>query len=118
MKTFIQDLKHALRIHSKAAGFTAVAVLTFALGIGASTAVFNVVNAVLLKPLPYPHPERVMLPWRLAPVGTFLGFDKFPWGQRDFRAFWQQSKTFQSLGAFQGDSFNLTGAGEPVQLEG
>lgn len=118
MRTFIQDLKHALRIHVKAGGFTAVAVLTFALGIGASTAVFSVVHAILIKPLPYPQPERVMLPWRLAPVGTFLGFDKFPWGQRDFRSFWLQTKTFQSLGAFQGDSFNLTGVGEPVQLEG
>jgi putative ABC transport system permease protein len=118
MRTFLQDLKHALRLHSKSAGFTTIAVLTFALGIGASTAVFSVVNAVLLKPLPYPHPERVVLPWRLAPVGMFLGFDKFPWGQRDFRQFWLQSKTFQNLAAFQSDSFNLTGSGEPAQLQG
>ncbi len=107
-----------MRIHRKAAGFTSVAVLTIALGIGASTAVFSVVNAILLKPLPYPTPERVMLPWRLAPIGTFLGFDKFPWGQRDFRQFSEQSKTFQHLAAFQGDKFNLTGSAEPMALEG
>src|SRR5437868_14441320 len=104
MKTFLQDLKHAGRIHSRAAGLTFVAIITFALGIGASTAVFSVVHAILLKPLPYPNPERVMLPWRLAPIGTFLGSDNYPWGQRDFRLFWEQTKTFQAIGAFESEN--------------
>ena len=118
MRTFLQDLKHALRLYRKAAGFTTVAVLTFALGIGASAAVFSVVNAILIKPLPYPQAERIVLPWRLAPIGTFLGADQFPWGERDFRMVWEQAKSFQSLGAFEGDRFNLTGAGEPALIEG
>jgi len=118
MNTLLQDLRYGFRTHAKAPGFALVAVLTLALGIGASTAVFSVVNAILLRPLPYPQADRIVLPWRMAPVGLFLGYDKFPWGQIDFHLFTEQQKSFQHLGAFQAESFNLTGAGEPVQLEG
>ena len=118
MNILLQDLKYGFRAHAKAPAFTLVAVLTLALGIGASTAVFSVVNAILLRPLPYPQADRIVLPWRMAPIGLFLGYDKFPWGQIDFHIFAEQQKSFQHLGAFQAESFNLTGAGEPVQLEG
>jgi len=118
MSTVLQDIKHGLRIHARASGLTIVAVVTLALGIGASTAVFSVVNAILLQPLPYPEQDRIVLPWRLAPIGAFLGYDKFPWGERDFHLYWQQTKAFQDIGAFEGSSLNLTGAGEPVQLQG
>jgi predicted permease len=118
MGTLLQDLRYGFRAHAKAPGFTLVAVLTLALGIGASTAVFSVVNAILLRPLPYPQSERIVLPWRMAPIGLFLGYDQFPWGQIDFHLFEQQQKSFQHLAAFEGGSFNLTGAGEPVLLEG
>jgi putative ABC transport system permease protein len=118
MSTWLQDLKYALRIHAKASSIAPVAVLTLALGIGASVAVFSVVNAVLLRPLSYPEAEKIVIPWRLVPPGLKLGYDEFPWGLQDFRLFLDESKTFQNLGAFKSDSFNLTGAGEPAVMEG
>ncbi|HEU5409457.1 MAG TPA: ABC transporter permease [Candidatus Acidoferrales bacterium] len=118
LETFYQDVRFALRMLRKSPGFTAVAVLTLALGIGASTAVFSLVNAVLLKPLPFPHAERIVFPWRLPKRGVNFGFDIYPWGRLDFLFFSQQSKTFDALGAFLSDSFNLTGSGEPQRLDG
>jgi predicted permease len=116
LETFLQDLRYGTRSLRKNPGFTCVAVLTLALGIGSTAAVFSVVNAVLLKPLPYTEPARIVTPWWSWPV-TDLG-DEFPWGQRDFFAFRRQATTFQSLGAFKSDSFILTGAGDPLRLDG
>jgi len=117
-ETVLQDIRFAFRMLRKSPGFTAVVVLTLALGIGASTAVFSLVDAVLLKPLPYPHAERIVFPWRLPKRGLNLGFDVYPWGRLDFLFFSQQSKTFEAVGAFLSDSFNLTGSGEPQRLNG
>jgi putative ABC transport system permease protein len=118
MNTLLQDIRYAIRILCKSPSFTLIAVLTLALGIGASTAVFSLVDAVLLKPLPFPHAERVVFPWRLPKRGLNLGFDIYPWGRVDFLFFSRESKAFQSLGAFLSDSFNLTGSGEPVRVDG
>jgi predicted permease len=118
MDTLLRDLRYSVRVHTKSFGFTLVAVLTLALGIGASTAVFSVVNAVMLKPLPYPNSERILIPWRLAPAGLNLGYNEIPWGLTEFQLMGRDSKTFQSLGAFKSDTFNLTGSGEPALLEG
>lgn len=118
IESFLADVRFALRILRKSPGFTVIAVLTVALGIGASTAVFSLVDAVLLKPPPFPHAERIVFPWRLPRNGLNLGVDRYPWGNRDFLFFLRESKTFADLGAFQSDSFNLTGSGEPVRLNG
>lgn len=118
LETLLQDLRYAARTLRKNPGFTAVIVLTLALGIGASTAVFSIVNSVLLKPLPYPASERIVFPWRLAPRGMQLGYNEIPWGRSEFLLLSKESKAFQFLGAFKSDSFNLTGAGEPVRLNG
>src|SRR5580704_4910603 len=118
LESLVQDVRFALRILRKSPGFTAVIVLTLALGLGGSTAVFSLVDAVLLKPSPFPHAERIVFPWRLAPHGLNLGYDKIPWGRFDFMFLSQESKTFEYLGAFQSDSFNLTGSGDPVRLDG
>lgn len=117
-ETLLQDIRFAFRMLRKSPGFTAVAILTLALGVGASTAVFSLVDAVLLKPLPFPQAERIVFPWRLPKKGVNLGFDTYPWGRLDFLFFSQQSKTFEALGAFLSDSFNLTGSGEPERLNG
>ncbi|HXA66651.1 MAG TPA: ABC transporter permease [Bryobacteraceae bacterium] len=118
MVTLFQDLKYGLRTLTKTRGFTIVAVVTLALGIGASTAVFSLVNAILLKPLPYPNSERIVIPRRLAPAGLNLGYEEIPWDLREFHVLRRESKAFQHLGAFKSDSFNLTGSGDPLRLEG
>jgi len=114
----LQDLRYGLRILAKNKAFTLVAMLTLALGIGASTAVFSVVNVILLKPLPYPHAERIAIPWRQAPRGINVGYAEIPWGPPAVRLFWSEAKTFQHLSAIQPDAFILTGGGEPVHLQG
>jgi hypothetical protein len=116
LETLIQDLRYAARTLRKSPGFVAAAVLTLGIGIGASAAVFSVVNAVLLKPLPYLRPDRIVMPWWAWPVSD-LG-DNFPWGLRDFLAFERQAVGFASVGAFKADSFNLTGFGDPIRLDG
>ncbi|HEX5474642.1 MAG TPA: ABC transporter permease [Vicinamibacterales bacterium] len=112
------DLRYALRALRKDRLLAAVAILTLALGIGAATTVFSVVETLLLKPLPYPAADRIAFPWRIAPPGINVGFAEIPWGRTDFLTLRRESRTFASLGAFLGASFNLTGAGEPARLDG
>src|SRR6267142_2217708 len=116
VSVLLQDLKYGFRIHRKSLVFTVITVLTLALGIGASISVFSVVNTVLLKRLPYPHPENLVIPWRIAPPG--IGYIEYPWARPQFLFYREEAKSFESLGAFKEDSFNLTGIGEPVRLDG
>jgi predicted permease len=118
LESLWQDSRYGLRGLCKSPGFTAVAVLTLAFGIGASTAVFSLVNTVLLKPMPFPHAERIVFPWRLLPPQFNLGFKEGPWGRVEFLFLSRTSRTFEYLGAFQSDSFNLTGSGHPVHVDG
>lgn len=118
LENVAQDARYAWRTLRKNPGFAAIAILTLALGIGASAAVFSVVDAILLKPLPYPHAERIVIPWLVSPPGVNIGSEYFPWGQVQFRMLTREAHPFESVGAFQNDSFNLTGAGEPARLDG
>jgi len=118
LESFWADVRFGFRMLSKKPGSSAMAILTLALAIGASTAVFSVVNAVLLKPLPYPPSERIVFPWRTVPPGFNLGYDEIPWGRFEFLFYAHESSTFQSMGAFLADSFNLTGTGEPARIDG
>ncbi|HLJ50276.1 MAG TPA: ABC transporter permease [Bryobacteraceae bacterium] len=112
----LQDAKYGVRTLLKNHGFASVAVLTLALGIGASTAVFGVFNAILLKPLPYPEPAHLAMLWLTPPKS--IGMPEFPWARRQYRYLTRGLKTVEHFGAFQADSFNLTGAGEPSLVEG
>lgn len=118
MDRLLNDIKYAVRLQARSAGYSVIAILTLALGIGASAAVFSVIEAILLKPLPYNDPSRIVMPWRIAPIASAFDNGQFPWSKRDFLLFSQQTRTFESIGAFQADSFNLTGSGDPVRLDG
>ncbi len=105
----VEDLRYGLRQLRRSPGFTAVAVITLALGIGANTAIFTVVNSVLLQPLPYPHPEQLFS----IQSGTFeRGFG--PLTDVEFGEYEKQSRAFEHLAAFSAAIANLSGAGEPV----
>ena len=114
MLTMWQDIRYALRMLSKSAGFTVVVILTLALGIGANTAIFSVVSAVLLQPLPFPQPERIVsihgLDLRSGETGRPLSYPDFA----DLQA---QSKTLGSVAAYDDGTATLTAAGDPVHLE-
>ena len=113
-----QDARYGMRAMRKTPGFAAVVILTLALGLGASMAVFSVVRGILLNPLPYPQADRIAVLWRLAAPSAAIGGEEFPWGRADFSLFLKQAKAFESLGAFQAETFNLTGSGDPAFLEG
>jgi predicted permease len=109
----VQDARYGLRMLLKSPGFTAVAILTLALGIGANTALFSVVNGVLFNPLPYPHPEQLV--WLAESKQNFAtGSISFP----NFLDWQKNNQTFTSMGLSRGYSYNLTGLGEAEQLRG
>jgi len=115
MEILLQDIRYGLRVLLNSPGFTAVAIITLALGIGGNTAMFSIVHAVLLKPLPFPHSERLISvnetdSRRPGQPDTFSYPDFF-----DYRA---QNRTFESLATYRDASFNLTGVGQPRHLDG
>jgi predicted permease len=118
LEALLLDIRFALRAWRKSPGFFLIAAITLALGIGASTAVFSLVNTILLEPLPYPNASRVFIPWRHGPIGSLFGSDSLPWNQLEFTQLREISSVFQNLGAFKEDDFNLTGSGNPEHLDG
>ena len=113
--TLWQDLRFGVRMLWKRPGFTAVAVLTLALGIGANTAIFSVVNAVLLKPLPFPEPGRLVMLWEDA---SRIGFPQNTPAPANYVDWKTQTQSFEGMAAISYSSFNLTGFGEPQKVEG
>ncbi len=113
MGAIYQDLRYALRMFLKNPGFTAVAILTLALGIGANTAIFSVVNAVLLRPLPYSNPARLCFLFERLPSAPIVGPSYENW--MDFR---DQGTSFDGVAAVRSTTFTLTGAGEPERVFG
>jgi predicted permease len=115
MEFFGSQLKQVFRRLGRAPVFTAVAVLTLALGIGANVAIFSVLDAVLLKPLSYPQPDRLIGLWQTAP-GIDLGGGNINMSPSLYFTYREENQTFQSLGIYTGNSVSITGMGEPEQV--
>ena len=111
MHTLWQDIRYGWRMLAKNPGFTAIAVVTLALGIGANAGLFSVVNAVLLNPLPYDQPERLV-----ALYAQTTEFSRSSISYLNFLDWQRENRSFEALGGFRTESFNLTGIGEPERL--
>jgi putative ABC transport system permease protein len=112
MRTLMRNLRYGLRGLRKSPGLTAAVIATLMLGIGATTAIYTVVYAVLLAPLPYPHPEQLVMVW------SRVQGDRNVMSAGDFLDWKEQNKSFQQLAAFAGSSFNLATQDQPEQLDG
>ena len=114
MNTLLQDLRYGVRILLKQPGFTLVAVVTLALGIGANTAIFSLVNSILLRPLPFREPDRLV---RMIQASPKLGLSSWGVSQADFGAYREQNRSFESIALYNSSETNLTGvrrAGAPA----
>src|SRR6202790_2605627 len=112
MKTLRQNARYSIRLLRKNPGFTLIAAITLALGIGANTAIFSVIYAVLLAPMPYPDPDQLVMVWSKIQGGN----NSVAAG--DFLDWKQQNKTFQDINAWTGASFNFATAAQPEQTNG
>jgi len=115
LTTMLTDLRYGIRQLRKDPGFTTVAVLTLALGIGANTAIFSLVDAVLLRPLPFKEPDRLVMIWEDASRTGFPRNNPTPATYMDWKS---QNTVFEDVAALSWSDFNLTGDGEPEKIEG
>ena len=111
---FVQDVRYGVRTLRKNPGFTVIAIVALALGIGANTAIFSVVNAVLLRPLPFRNPDQLVMIWEDA---SHLGFPKNTPSPANFLDWQRQNTVFAGMAAMAPRSYNLTGSGQPERLD-
>src|SRR3982751_947585 len=114
MTSILQDLRYGVRVLWKSPGFTVTAILALALGIGANTAIFSVVNAILLQPLPYEKPEQLV---RIGSANARTGDVMGSFSPQDFYDWRARNTVFESIAAYDGWSPSLTGVGEPEKIE-
>src|SRR6476620_10570036 len=111
MSTFWQDVRYGLRMLWKHRGVSAIVILALALGIGANTAIFSVVNSVLLRPLPYDEADRLVFLNEKSPV-----LDEMSISYPNFEDWRAQNQSFERIGVYNRSSYNLTGTGEPERI--
>jgi putative ABC transport system permease protein len=115
METFFQDLRYGTRMLLKQPGFTVIAVMALAIGIGANTAIFSVVNAVLLEPLPFPEPDRLMIVYESRiDRGASRSSVSYP----NFADWRDQNQVFEHMSSYHNSDFILTGDGDPARIQG
>src|SRR5215470_15259698 len=115
MGSLLQDLRYGVRMLVKKPGFTVVAVITLALGIGANTAIFSVVNAILLRPLQYSEPDRLVQVWQSFPQ---LGANQVTVSAPEFLDYRDQNRVFERMAAFRSQEFTLNSGSEPERILG
>ena len=115
MGFIVNRLKPVLRRLMRSPMFTAITLITLAVGIGANTAIFSVLSGVLLKPLPYPNPDQLVGVWETAPGLGWIDANASPATYFTFR---EENRTFQDTGLWRNDSVSVTGIGEPEQVDG
>src|SRR5579862_1091340 len=111
MNTLLQDIRSGIRMVAKSPGFAAIAILTLALGIGANSALFSVVNAVLLNPLPYRQPDGLV-----AMYAKSKQFSHYSISYPNFLDWVRNQRSFSTIAAFREENYNLTGMGEPERV--
>jgi len=115
----MQDIRAAFRALARKPGFAAVAIATLALGIGGNAAIFSIIDTVLLRPLPYARPDRLVIPWEFsADVQRKLGFDRLPSSPGDVTDFRTKNRSFEQLASMRSERVNLTGTGDPERVAG
>ncbi len=114
MRTFIVHLKQVFRRLANAPLFTTITLITLAAGVGGNTVVFSVLESVLLKPLPYPHPNELIGVWHTAPGINVVTLNMAPSNYFIYR---EQNQSFQDIGVYNGDSVSVTGLAEPEQVD-
>jgi len=112
LETLWQDVRYGVRVLLKHKGFTTIAVVTLALGIGANTAIFSVVNELLLRRLPYSDPDRIMMVWEVTPSGRHENTTS----RGNFRTWRERNQSFEAMAAFSDQRLNLTGDGAPEEV--
>src|SRR5512144_334424 len=113
MGDLLQDLRYGVRTLLKSPGFTLVAVIALALGIGANTAMFGIVHAVLLRPVPYPGPERLLMLY-----SSGRDFNRASVSYQNFLDWQRRSRSFEEMAAYRPENFNLTDQANPERLRG
>src|SRR5262245_40599669 len=112
----LNELRRALRVLRKTPGFTMAALIVLALGIGANTTIFSIVHGVLIRPLPFGEPERLVQLWHVPPQKSFPGMTQFSLSAANYLDWERQNSVFESSAVYAFTGFRLTGSGDPQVL--